>query len=45
MRTPIAALIAASTMAATGFAAEKQACEIPGYLLSGSYELKRVSRP
>jgi hypothetical protein len=44
MRTPIAALIAASTMAATGFAAEKQACEIPGYLLGGSYELKRVEQ-
>ena len=44
MRTPIAALIAASTMAATGFAADKQACETPGYLLSGSYELKRVQQ-
>jgi hypothetical protein len=44
MRRPIAALIAASTMAATGFAAEKQACEIPGYLLGGSYELKRVEQ-
>ncbi len=44
MRTSIAALIAASTMAATGFAAEKQVCEIPGYLLSGSYELKRVEQ-
>jgi GDSL-like Lipase/Acylhydrolase family len=44
MRTPIAALIAASTMAAAGFAAEKQACEIPGYLLLGGYELKRVEQ-
>jgi hypothetical protein len=44
MRTPIAVLIAASTMAATAFAAEKQACEIPGYLLSGSHELKRVEQ-
>jgi hypothetical protein len=44
MRTPIAALIAASTMVATGFAAEKQACDIPGYLLTGSYDLKRVQQ-
>jgi hypothetical protein len=44
MRTFIAALIAASIFAATGFAAEKQACDIPGYLLWGPYELKRVEQ-
>ncbi len=42
MRTPVAALAAVLALAGTGFAGEKQACEIPGYLLYGSYPLKRV---
>jgi hypothetical protein len=43
MRKPIAILIAASTLAASGLAAEK-ACDIPDYLLLGSYALKRVDQ-
>jgi lysophospholipase L1-like esterase len=42
MRTSIAALAAVLTLAGSGLAAEKQACEIPAYLLQGSYPLKRV---
>ena len=42
MRTLIAAVVAVSSLAGTGFAAEPQACEIPGYLLFGNHELKRV---
>ena len=45
MRTPIAALLPPVhwRLAGTGFAAEQQACEIPGYLLFGSTSLKRVA--
>jgi lysophospholipase L1-like esterase len=42
MRTSVAALAALLALAGTGVAAEKQACEIPGYLLHGNYPLKRV---
>ena len=42
MRTLIAAVVAVSSLAGTGFAAESQACEIPGYLLFGNHELMRV---
>ena len=42
MRTLIAAVVAVSSLAGTGFAAEPQACEIPGNLLFGTHELKRV---
>jgi hypothetical protein len=46
MRTPKAAILVAATllMGATcgSFAAERQSCEIPGYLLFGNNELKHV---
>ena len=52
MKMPIAARIAVLSLAVlslallspagTAFAAERQTCEIPGYLLFGSNELKRV---
>jgi lysophospholipase L1-like esterase len=47
MRTPIAACfavlsLAAFTVAGNAFAAERQACEIPSYLLFGGNELNRV---
>jgi hypothetical protein len=46
MRTPIAACFAALSLIvfspACAFAAERQTCEIPGYLLFGNNELKRV---
>ena len=42
MRTPTAALVVILTLSGTGFAAEPQSCEIPGYLLFGNNELKRV---
>jgi hypothetical protein len=47
MRAPIAACFAvlslvAFVVAGGAFAAERQACEIPGYLLFGSNELNRV---
>jgi lysophospholipase L1-like esterase len=47
MRTPIAACFAvlsfvALSAAGTAFAAERQTCEIPGYLLFGNNELNRV---
>jgi lysophospholipase L1-like esterase len=43
MKTPIAAILAATLMYGTALAAERQACEIPGYLLFGTNELKHVS--
>ena len=43
MRTPIAAIIAVVLLAAAAFAAERQACEIPGYLLFGNNDLKHVT--
>jgi lysophospholipase L1-like esterase len=46
MRTPIAACFAALSLVvsfpAWAFAAERQTCEIPGYLLFGNNELKRT---
>ena len=47
MKTPIAAcfaglFLAVLSTAGTAFAAERQACEIPGYLLFGNNELNRV---
>ena len=47
MRTPIAACFAVLSLvvlspAGTAFAAERQTCEIPGYLLFGNNELKRA---
>src|SRR5258708_15948293 len=47
MRTPIAACFAALSLVvlcapSIAFAAERQTCEIPGYLLFGNNELKRV---
>src|ERR1700704_6997002 len=42
MRTPIAAILAVVLLAAAALAAERQACEIPGYLLFGNNELKHV---
>ena len=42
MRTLIAAVVVVSSLTGTGFAVEPQACEIPGYLLLGNHELKRV---
>jgi hypothetical protein len=42
MKTLIAALLAVLSLARSGFAAEPQACDIPGYLLQASNELKRV---
>jgi lysophospholipase L1-like esterase len=43
MKTPIAAVLAASLSCGAAFAAERQACEIPGYLLFGTNELKHVA--
>ena len=43
MKTLIAALLAVLSLARTGFAAEPQACDIPGYLLHASNELKHVA--
>jgi hypothetical protein len=43
MKTPIAAILAASLLCGTAHAAERQACEIPGYLLFGTNELKHVA--
>jgi lysophospholipase L1-like esterase len=42
MRTCVAALAGALALAGAAVAAEKQACEIPGYLLHGNYPLPRV---
>jgi hypothetical protein len=43
MRTPIATLAAIVLLTAVAVAAERLPCEIPGYLLFGSNELKRVT--
>jgi len=43
MKTPIAAVLAALLSCGAAFAAERQACEIPGYLLFGANELKHVA--
>jgi lysophospholipase L1-like esterase len=43
MKTPVAAILAALLMHGAALAAERHACEIPGYLLFGSNELKRVA--
>ncbi len=48
MKTPIAARLAVFSLAVlslvgTAVAVERQACEIPGYLLFGNNELKRVN--
>jgi ABC-type amino acid transport substrate-binding protein len=43
MRTPTAAIFAVVLLAASASAAERQACEIPGYLLFGNNELKHVT--
>ena len=43
MRTPVAAIFAVVLLAAAALAAERQACEIPGYLLFGTNELKHVT--
>ena len=43
MKTPIAAVLAALLSCGAAFAAERQACEIPGYLLFGTNELKHVA--
>ena len=43
MKTPIAAILAATLSYGAALAAERQACEIPGYLLFGTNELKHVS--
>jgi lysophospholipase L1-like esterase len=43
MKTPIAAVLAVSLSCGAAFAAERQACEIPGYLLFGTNELKHVA--
>ncbi len=43
MRTPIAALAAVLYLAGAASAGEPQPCSIPGYLLFGSNELKRVA--
>jgi lysophospholipase L1-like esterase len=42
MRTPIAAILAVALLGASPLAAEHYSCEIPGYLLFGSNELKHV---
>jgi lysophospholipase L1-like esterase len=39
----VTALLALVMLAGAGYAAERQACEIPGYLLFGNGELKRVT--
>jgi len=43
MKTPIAAIFAATLSYGAALAAERQACEIPGYLLFGTNELKHVA--
>ena len=43
MKTFVAATLALLSLAAAALAAEPQKCEIPGYLLSGNNELKRVA--
>ena len=43
MRTLTAAVFAVVLLAAAASAAERQACEIPGYLLFGNNELKHVT--
>lgn len=43
MRMSIAVLLGFLCLIGTGSATEKPNCEIPGYLLSGNYELKRVA--
>jgi len=43
MKTPIAAILAATLSYGAALAAERQACEIPGYLLFGTNELKHVA--
>jgi len=43
MKTPIAAIFAATLTYGAALAAERQACEIPGYLLFGTNELKHVA--
>ena len=43
MKTPIAAVLAATLLYGTALAAEREACELPGYLLFGSNELKHVA--
>jgi hypothetical protein len=43
MRTPIAAALAVQLLATGAAAGDHQACEIPGYLLFGNNELKRVA--
>ena len=43
MRTPIAAFLAVLWWIGPALAAERQSCAIPGYLLFGSNELKKVS--
>ena len=43
MRTVVAATLALLSLAAAALAAEPQKCEIPGYLLFGNNELKRVA--
>jgi len=48
MKIPIAAALAAlcaalGALPGAAFAAEREACEVPGYLLFGNNELKHVS--
>ena len=43
MRRSIAAVVAVLTLAGTAWAADPHACAIPGYLLFGGNELKRVA--
>ena len=43
MKTLVAATLALLSLAAAALAAEPQKCEIPGYLLFGNNELKRVA--
>ncbi len=43
MKMPIAVLLGFLCLIGTGLATEKPSCEIPGYLLFGNYELKRVA--
>ena len=43
MKTFVAATLALLSLAAAALAAEPQKCEIPGYLLFGNNELKRVA--
>ena len=43
MKTPAAAMVAVLSLAGAAFAVVPQACDIPDYLLLGSYDLKRVA--